>query len=65
MIAESAGRPRGYAPAGKDTGVVKPKGRTELPVLQGIETISMTERKPAWLKVRSPGGPNYRRANAP
>jgi lipoic acid synthetase len=61
MIAESAGRPRGYAPEGKDTGVVKPKGRTELPVLQGIETVSMDARKPGWLKVRSPGGPNYRR----
>ena len=61
MIADSAGRPRGYAPEGKDTGVVRPKGRTDLPVLQGLETVSMDARKPAWLKVRSPGGPNYRR----
>ena len=61
MIAESAGRFRGYAPEGKDTGVVKPKGRTELPVLQGIDTVAMHARKPAWLKVRSPGGTNYRR----
>ena len=53
MIAESAGRPRGYAPEGKDTGVVKPKGRTELPVLRGIETISMTERKPGWRVVNA------------
>src|SRR5687768_11547261 len=61
MIADSAGRPRGYAPEGKDTGVVRPKGRTDLPVLQGLETVSMDARKPTWLKVRSPGGPNYRR----
>lgn len=61
MIAESARRPRGYAPVGKDTGVVKPKGRTDLPVLQGLDTVAIDARKPAWLKVRSPGGPNYRR----
>ena len=61
MIAGSNGRPGGYAPTGKDTGVVKPKGRTELPVLQGIDTVEMAARKPAWLKVRSPGGNNYRR----
>ena len=61
MIADSAGRPRGYAPQGKDTGVVRPKGRTDLPVLQGLDTVSMDARKPGWLKVRSPGGNNYRR----
>ena len=61
MIADSAGRPRGYAPEGKDTGVVRPKGRTDLPVLQGIDTVAMDARKPSWLKVRSPGGNNYRR----
>src|SRR5687768_6533181 len=61
MIAESAGRPRGYAPTGKDNGVVKPKGRTELPILQGADNVAMDARKPAWLKVRSPGGTNYRR----
>ncbi|HEX6589273.1 MAG TPA: lipoyl synthase [Longimicrobiales bacterium] len=61
MIADSAGRPRGYAPEGKDTGVVRPKGRTDLPVLQGIDTVALDARKPSWLKVRSPGGNNYRR----
>ena len=61
MIADSAGRPRGYAPEGKNTGVVRPKGRTDLPVLQGLDTVSMDARKPGWLKVRSPGGNNYRR----
>ena len=61
MIAGSKGRPGGYAPTGKDNGLVKPKGRTELPVLQGVDTIDMDARKPSWLKVRSPGGNNYRR----
>jgi lipoyl synthase len=51
---------RGYAPDGKDTGVVKSKGTARLPILQG-EALPMNTRKPEWLKVRSPGGPNYLR----
>jgi lipoic acid synthetase len=51
---------RGWAPTGKDTGVVKSKGTARLPILDG-EAIPMTARKPEWLKVRSPGGSNYMR----
>lgn len=51
---------RGYRPTGKDTGVVKSKGTARLPILNG-EAIPITSRKPDWLKVRSPGGPNYMR----
>jgi lipoic acid synthetase len=49
----------GYAPTGKDTGVVKPKGTSRIPAHEGVETIQIGSRKPSWLKVRSPGGPNY------
>jgi lipoic acid synthetase len=51
--------PRGYAPSGKDTGVVKPKGTSRIRAHEGLETIGIRERKPEWLKVRSPGGENY------
>ena len=51
---------RGYAPTGKNTGIVKSKGTARLPILDG-EAIPMGARKPGWLKVRSPGGDNYRR----
>lgn len=51
--------PRGYAPAGKNTGVVKPKGTSRIRAHEGLETIGIRERKPEWLKVRSPGGENY------
>ena len=51
---------RGYAPDGKDTGVVKSKGTAKLPILHG-EALPLKTRKPDWLKVRSPGGPNYLR----
>jgi lipoic acid synthetase len=51
---------RGYRPTGKDSGVVKSKGTARLPILEG-EAIEITARKPEWLKVRSPGGPNYLR----
>ncbi len=51
---------RGYAPRGKDTGVVKSKGTAKVPILDG-EALPITTRKPEWLKVRSPGGPNYLR----
>ncbi len=52
---------KGYAPAGKNTGVVKPKGTPSIRAHTGLETIDIRARKPAWLKVRSPGGPNYLR----
>jgi lipoyl synthase len=51
---------RGYAPGGKDTGVVKSKGTAKLPILEG-EALPLGVRKPEWLKVRSPGGENYLR----
>ncbi|HSH44530.1 MAG TPA: lipoyl synthase [Longimicrobiales bacterium] len=51
---------KGYRPKGKDTGVVKSKGTARIPILEG-EAIDMKARKPEWLKVRSPGGDNYRR----
>lgn len=51
---------RGYRPRGKDSGVVKSKGTARLPIMSG-EAIPITARKPEWLKVRSPGGPNYLR----
>ena len=51
---------RGWAPEGKDTGVVKSKGTANVPIEDG-EPIDLKARKPAWLKVRSPGGDNYRR----
>lgn len=53
--------PKGYAPTGKDTGVVKPKGTSKIRAHEGLETIDIRSRKPSWLKVRSPGGPNYLR----
>ena len=51
--------PYGYAPTGKDTGVVKPKGKSDIRAHEGIDTIDIRSRKPEWLKVRSPGGRNY------
>ncbi len=51
--------PTGYAPAGKHTGVVKPKGTHRIRAHEGLETVDIRSRKPGWLKVRSPGGPNY------
>lgn len=53
--------PRGYAPAGKNTGVVKPKGTHRIRAHEGLETVPIRARKPAWLKVRSPGGHSYLR----
>ena len=52
---------KGYAPARKDTGAVTPKGTSRIRAHEGLATISPAARKPAWLKVRSPGGPNYLR----
>jgi len=56
-----ADTPKGYAPTGKDTGVVKPKGSSRIRAHEGLDTIDIRSRKPSWLKVRSPGGPNYLR----
>ncbi len=49
---------RGYAPSGKDSGVVRSKGTAKLPILEG-EALPLDARKPPWLKVRSPGGPTH------
>jgi lipoic acid synthetase len=51
---------KGYAPKGKDTGIVKSKGTARIPIEDGAP-IDIRARKPSWLKVRSPGGDNYRR----
>ncbi|HEX5726430.1 MAG TPA: lipoyl synthase [Longimicrobiaceae bacterium] len=51
----------GYAPPGKDNGTVKSKGTAHLPRLPGQEPLEFRARKPEWLKVRAPGGPNYLR----
>jgi len=51
----------GYHPGEKNTGVVKPKGTARIRGHEGLTTIPMRERKPSWLKVRSPGGSNYLR----
>lgn len=51
----------GYAPAGKETGVVKSKGKPTLHLTEGQEVIPIRARKPEWLKVRAPGGTNYLR----
>lgn len=53
--------PGGYAPSGKNTGVVKPKGTSRIRAHQELQTIHPKSRKPYWLKVRSPGGENYLR----
>jgi len=53
--------PRGYAPTGKDTGVVKPKGTSRIRAHENLDTIELRSRKPSWLKVKSPGGRNYLR----
>lgn len=61
MSSSTVKRPGGYHPGQKDTGVVKPKGTSRIRAHEGIETVPMDDRKPRWLKVRSPGGSNYRR----
>jgi lipoyl synthase len=53
--------PYGYTPGGKETGVVKSKGKPTLHLAEGQEGIPIRARKPEWLKVRAPGGPNYLR----
>jgi len=47
----------GYAPKGKDSGVVKSKGTARLPIADG-RAIPLRRPKPEWLKVPRPGGPN-------
>jgi lipoic acid synthetase len=61
MSEHSTVAPRGYAPEGKNTGVVKPKGTSRIRAHEGLETVDIRSRKPEWLKVRSPGGENYLR----
>ncbi len=53
--------PGGYAPQGKNTGLVKPKGSSRIRAHEELQTIELKSRKPGWLKVRSPGGQNYLR----
>lgn len=53
--------PGGYHPGEKDTGIVRPKGTSKIRAHEGIDTIPLRDRKPEWLKVRSPGGKNYLR----
>jgi len=53
--------PYGYAPDGKDNGVVKSKGKPTLHLEEGQAGIPIRARKPEWLKVRAPGGTNYLR----
>lgn len=60
MIDETSG----YAPTGKHTGTVKPKGSTHIRGHLGVHLIPLHARKPEWLKVRSPGGSNYLRLRA-
>ena len=40
---------------------MKPKGTPSIPSHAGLETVPHRDPKPAWLKVRSPGGRNYLR----
>jgi lipoyl synthase len=51
----------GYAPTGKDNGIVKSKGKPTLHLEEGAVGIPSRSRKPEWLKVRAPGGENYLR----
>ena len=53
-----------YAPPGKETGTVRPKGSIHIREHRGVHLIPLHARKPQWLKVRSPGGPNYLRLQA-
>jgi lipoyl synthase len=53
--------PYGYTPVGKDNGIVKSKGKPTLHLREGQAVVPLRARKPEWLKVRAPGGPNYLR----
>jgi len=59
LVKEREMAPGGYAPVGKDTGQVKPKGTARIRAHKELQTVELRARKPAWLKVRSPGGQNY------
>jgi lipoyl synthase len=63
MSTQATGLPGsgGYAPQGKDNGLVKSKGTVNLPRAAGREPVAHRARKPEWLKVRAPGGTNYLR----
>jgi lipoic acid synthetase len=63
MSAQSAPPPvpYGYRPGGKDNGLVKSKGKPTLHLAEGQDGVPLRARKPEWLKVRAPGGPNYLR----
>ena len=39
---------------------MKPKGTARIRAHEGLATVPADARKPSWLKVRSPGGTNYR-----
>ena len=43
---------------------MKPKGTLHIRAHEGIDVVPLRSRKPEWLKVRSPGGPNYLRLQA-
>ncbi len=61
-LVENPGRVGGgYHPGEKDSGVVKPKGSARIRAHEGLQTVPIRDRKPEWLKVRSPGGANYLR----
>ena len=49
----------GYHPGERDSGIVKPKGTARIRSHEGLVTVPMGDRKPEWLKVRSPGGRKY------
>lgn len=49
----------GYAPAGKSSGRVTPKGSSRIRAHEELQTVELKARKPGWLKVRSPGGQKY------
>lgn len=51
----------GYLPGQKDNGLVKPKGSWKIAVHEGMDTVPIRDRKPGWLKVRSPGGKEFLR----
>ena len=53
--------PGGYAPQGKNTGVVRPKGSSRIRAHEGLDTVPITARKPSWMKAHMPGGRNYLR----
>lgn len=61
MAQDKSTAPGGYAPKGKNTGVVKPKGTSRIRAHEGMDVIPIKARKPSWLKVRSPGGQEYLR----